>query len=215
MKKNMLTLLVLCLLPPLHGKAQDTRSNYLFKSYQPAVVYLGTGQYTRETINFNLLDNKLYFVDRKDNEKKIINGSIAIDSICVDNRTFLYDNEKGVREVINRNPTVCVQYKAVKKNKAAVAGYGGTSETSNVTSYSEFRSDGLQTMQDKEVEIADLEPIYWILIKEKEKEFIDIKDLSKIYSKEKDKLIKYNEDKKINFRSPAEVVALCKYMEEK
>jgi hypothetical protein len=211
--KNNLHVFVLWILA-ISAIGQGNRNSFLFKKYQPAKVYLTNGLYTEEQVNFNLLENQLYFVDKRDGQMKIIDKSILVDSIRVGARKFLFDPKNGVREQISNNPLVYVRYNSKKKMKGVPAGYGGTSETAKVTSYSELRSDGTEILKDLEFVVIEIDPIYWVVKDGKEKKFIDVETFIKIYPGKKDKLDQYNKDKHVNFKNTADVVALCLYAQK-
>jgi hypothetical protein len=193
---------------------QENKSSFLFREYLPSIVYLSNGKYTEERINFNLLDDQLYFIDKGDGQVRIINKLIAIDSIKIGARKFLLDNKNGVRELVCMNPVVYVKYKPRRRIKPSTAGFGGTSETSSVTSYSQLRSDGTQILKNPEFVVTEIDPIYWVVRGGEEKKFSDIESLIKIYPERKDKVEQYNKDKNVNMKNIADVTALCHYAQQ-
>lgn len=213
MKKNSVVFLLWGL--AILAMAQGARNSFLFKEYQPAKVFLASGSYTEEKINFNLIENQLYFLDKRDGLAKIIDRSIVVDSIVIGSRKFLFAAKSGLREVVCKNPLLCLKYNPQKRVKASVAGYGGTSETAKVTSYSQLRNDGTEILKESEFVITEIDPVYWITKDGKEREFTDLKSLIKIYPDKKDILNQHDQKKNINFKNVEDVVALCKYIQGK
>lgn len=211
MKKNSIVFLLWGL--AALAMAQGARNSFLFKQYQSAKVFLASGSYTQEKINFNLVENQLYFQDKRDGMAKIIDKSIVVDSILIGTRKFLFAAKNGLREVVCKKPTICIKYKAKKRTKASEAAYGGTSETSKVTTYSQLRTDGTQILKESEFIVTEIDPVYWIEKDGKEREFTDLKSLAKIYPDKKEMLTRYDQDRKVNFKNIEEVIAICQYVQ--
>ncbi len=212
MKNNVLVFVLWMLAFSAIGHGDS--NGFLFKEYQLANVYLPNGQYTEEQVNFNLLENQLYFVDKRDGRMKIIDKSILVDSVRIGARKFLLDAKNGVREEISKNPLVYVRYNPRKKMRASQAGYGGTSETAKVTSYSMLRTDGTEILKDLEFVVTEIDPVYWVVKDGKEKKFKDVETFIKIYPEKKDKLEQYYKEKNMDFKNTCDVVVLCAYAQE-
>lgn len=210
MKKNSIVFLLWGL--AALAMAQGGRSYFLFKDYQQAKVFLASGSYTQEKINFNLLENQLYFIDKRDGLAKIIDRSIVVDSILVGLRKFLFTSKDGLREVVCRKPLVYIRYNPKRRTKASEAAYGGTSETAKVTSYSQLRTDGTEILKESEFIVTQIDPTYWVSKDGKDREFVDLKSLAKIYPDKKEIVIRYDQEKKVNFKNVEDVVKLCQYI---
>ncbi|MFT4071432.1 MAG: hypothetical protein QM654_05855 [Dysgonamonadaceae bacterium] len=191
--------------------SQQSRNAFLFKDLQPATVHFSNGQTSKEKVNFNMVDNQVYFLDKNDSQVKVINQTILIDSINTEQRTFLYDAKNGIREIVSHTPLIYVQYIPKQKIGASQAAYGGTSETSSVSTYSQFRTDGVKILQDLNFDITKYETMFWIINQGKEKKFSGLKELIKIFPNKGQALKEYNSEKHINFKNIAEVVAACEF----
>lgn len=209
--KKMTVFLLLAIVVAFPSISQEN-NKFLFRNYRESTVFFSNGRQAKEKINVNLLDGQLYFIDRTDNQVKIVNNSLSVDSIMVGRRKFFID-DRMVKEIISATPLVYAQYKAKTKMKAPAAGYGGTSEISSVTTYSELRDDGTQFLKEQEREVTNVYPVCWIVKDKKERKFSSAKEFLKIYPKQANLLKTYLDTEKIDFENTYDVVRLCQYAE--
>ena len=73
MKKCLLLFYWACTVCMLYAQDKNT-SSFLFDDFQEAVVYFKNGSQFREKMNYNILANKFYFVDRVDNKVKALSN---------------------------------------------------------------------------------------------------------------------------------------------
>lgn len=195
-------------------QAQNEETGFLFEDYADATIYFKGGLASEEKVNYNLLNNTLYFIDKQDGEIKSVSGIENLISVRVGGRTFLVEKD-GLTEVLPTKPVIYVQYKAKGRTKAATAAYGGTSETSSTKSYSELRDGGSHArLKDLEFEISNLYNYYWIEKEEKKKKFTNFKQFLKIYPNHKNILESYIKEQNIDFEDVDAIVNLCLYAEK-
>lgn len=215
--KKILFILFVCVISVSVAQTQESVDDplgLLFENYEDAIVYLKGSTYTEEKVNFNFLENKMLFVDKADGLVKVLPSTDNILSVNVKNgnRRFIFDRD-GLKEIISDSPEIYVQYNAKIRTKAQKGGYG-TSETSNITSYSDIRHQGqISVLKNLDREISSYYNYYWIVKDGKKKKFTDFKGFLKIYSKHKDILGKYIEENEINFEDTSAIVSLCQYAE--
>ena len=87
MKKCLLLFYWACTVCMLYAQDKNT-SSFLFDDFQEAVVYFKNGSQFREKMNYNILANKFYFVDRVDNKVKALSNPQDIQVIKFGNRVF-------------------------------------------------------------------------------------------------------------------------------
>jgi hypothetical protein len=211
MKKNQIFILLLIV---LSGQlfAQDSLS-FQFPSYSNATIAYKNGSSTQEKINYNFAEQRLYFVDKKDNQIKVVSSTESIALIRMGDRKFLMDVD-GLKEVVAEDPLIYVQMKAKTKAKAKTIGYGGSDGVASVTTYSEFKSGGqISILENDAYEVSSVYKIYWIVKNNKRKLITNFKQLQKMYPKNKEQISNYIETKNVNFDNVTQFVDLVKYAE--
>ena len=103
MKKCLLLFYWACTVCMLYAQDKNT-SSFLFDDFQEAVVYFKNGSQFREKMNYNILANKFYFVDRVDNKVKALSNPQDIQVIKFGNRVFYTE---WYRDFADESCTVC------------------------------------------------------------------------------------------------------------
>ena len=186
---------------------------FLFEEFQDAFVYFKGGVRSKDRINYDLVNGKIYFIDREDGSIKIASGTNDIIVLKVGERNFI-PTKDGVQELMPTTPPIYVQYKVKMKMKAQKGAFGIESETSAITSYSEVSNSGTSfKLKGHEWEILNRYNSYWIEKSGKKRKFIDFKQFLKIYPKHKDKINEYIKVNSIDFNNAKEIVDLCLFAE--
>lgn len=211
MKKNQIFIYLLIV---FSGQlfAQDSLS-FQFPKYSNATIVYKNGTSTQEKINYNFVEQSLYFVDKKDNQVKVVGNTDPIALIRVEERRYLIDAD-GLKEVVAEDPLIYVQMKAKTKTKAKTIGYGGSDGVAAVTTYSEFKAGGqISILENKTYEVSSVYKIYWIVKNNKRKLITNFKQLQKLYPKNRTQVSNYIETKNLDFDNVAQFVDLIKYAE--
>lgn len=189
----------------------QTKSPYLFSDFSEGQITYKNGQYTIEKVNFNLIDGNLYFIDKKDKELKIASPIEQIASIKVGERIFQLSGD-GWIELVNEEPELYVQYKTRTRAKARKAAFEGTTTVASVSTYSDFRDGGQQSiLRDDDKEITEVLHTYWLVRNGNKIRFTSFKQFVKFYPSKKDVLMQYIADKSIDFENVRAVVSLLKH----
>lgn len=188
-------------------------SQFLFNDYVDATIYYNNGLHTQEKINYNIIENNLYFIDKKDREKKIASQTNNISSVTIRDHQFVY-HKAELKEYISGNPEIWIGYKFKGRLKAATIGYGGSATIASVNTYSSYQQGGQSSvLQENEYEISSVFPYYWILREGKTCKIGSFKQLLKLYNKHSDILQHYIDERKVEFENIPKVVALIQYAE--
>jgi len=194
--------------------AQGETSNFLFESYKDAILFYKNGLQSNEKVNFNMIDEKLYFIDRSDKQIKIASGTDNITSILIDDKSYVID-ENGLKEILATNPVLLyVRYKVQSRSKPTQVAYGGTSNISSVSTYSDYRSGGQQTiLKSQDMEVSNIYNCYWIEKNNKKYKFENKDHFFRIYAKKKDLIGQYLQDNKVNFTNKNDIIKLVLFAE--
>ncbi|MDD2552732.1 MAG: hypothetical protein PHO84_05375 [Dysgonamonadaceae bacterium] len=194
-------------------KAQETvnLSHYLFPDFQPGVVLMKNGVRNNVKLNYNAASEEMVF----DENGKILAIDEAVlpqvDTVFIADEKFIRMNNKFVKIIINEPEIdLFVEHKCRLIPPGKPAAYGGTSQTSSITSYSSIMSDGrvynLKLPDDYKIIPYN---VFWLNRNGKLQSFSNLGQLKKIY-RDKKKLIgdylKENEVKLSNEKSVSDAI---------
>lgn len=189
-------------------------SPYLFEDFQHAAVYFKDGSQYHEKMNYNLLMNKFYFIDRADNKVKTLSNPQDILLIKFGNRVFYLEGSDGI-EVLPTNPVLYVQYKGNMRKEASKGAYGQPSETSSVRTYGGTYAGGGERhdFNPEKLILGSRYNIYWIERKGKRKSFKNFKQFLKLYPKHKEELQQFIKENNVDFNDVQQISGLCIHAE--
>jgi len=194
-------------------KAQETvnLSHYLFPDFQPGIVLMKNGVRNNVKLNYNAASEEMVF----DENGKILAIDEAVlpqvDTVFIADEKFIWMNNKFVKIIINEPEIdLFVEHKCRLIPPGKPAAYGGTSQTSSITSYSSIMSDGrvynLKLPDDYKIIPYN---VFWLNRNGKLQSFSNLGQLKKIY-RDKKKLIgdylKENEVKLSNAKSVSDAI---------
>ena len=194
-------------------KAQETvnLSHYLFPDFQPGVVLMKNGVRNNVKLNYNAASEEMVF----DENGKILAIDEAVlpqvDTVFIADEKFIRMNNKFVKIIINEPEIdLFVEHKCRLIPPGKPSAYGGTSQTSSITSYSSIMSDGrvynLKLPDDYKIIPYN---VFWLNRNGKLQSFSNLGQLKKIY-RDKKKLIgdylKENEVKLSNEKSVSDAI---------
>lgn len=190
---------------------------YLFDEFKQAVLISKEFNQFAAVVNYSFMHNQFLFIDTHDNNLiKLIDPAMEIRTIKVDNRIFIISDQGKVKEVLQQEPLITLQYKGKTKPEGKDAGYGGKSETSAIESYGYIHSGG-QTLKLNTggYLLIGVDFQYEIDRNGKAKSFMFPAKFVKIYPKSiQGKLDQYMEEQAVDFKEPEQVVSLYNYAEE-
>lgn len=212
--KQLLILFYLVHLTNLASAQDKETSPYLFDNFQEAVVFFKDGSQYHEKMNYNLLVEKFYFIDRSDNKLKVLSNPQDINIIKFGNRVFYTKAGKGI-EILPTNPALHVQYKGNIRKEATKGAYGKTSETTSVRTYGgTYGSSGERLDFDPEkLVLGSRYNIYWLERKGKKKSFKNLKQFIKLYPNHEGELQNFIHENKIDFNNAKQISILCIHAE--
>jgi hypothetical protein len=194
---------------------EEQRDGLLFEKYQEGRIYYKDGRQFAALVNYDVYKRRFLFVDvNDDNKVKEFAEPQMVTLVKAGERTFIH-NPGDIKEVLQTQPLLLVEYRATLKDKGRNAGYGGRSSVAAISSYSGIQSEGgvyhKFDVENTYVVSENLRKTYYIETDRKKKRFSTRKDFLKIYPKQQDALKNYIEDNDIDFDSVAQVIQLCNY----
>lgn len=191
--------------------AQDkSNSPYLFEDFQNAVVFFKDGSQYHEKMNYNLLVDKFFFIDRGDNNVKVLSNPQDVQVIKFGNRIFYTEGNNGI-EILPTNPVLYVQYKGNMRKEVTKGAYGTAAETSSVRTYGGTNANNGQRydFDPEKLILGSRYNIYWIERKGKKKPFKSFKQFLKLYPKQQKELELFIKENNVDFNDVQQISRLC------
>ncbi|MGB8358665.1 MAG: hypothetical protein WCD55_08620 [Bacteroidales bacterium] len=199
--------------------AQENRgkelSHYIFPEFTPGVVLMKSGIEHNVLLNYNSLTEEMIF-DEKGKKLAIPKEEQErIDTVFIGDRKFITLNGKFVELLYHSKCDLYAEHRCNVKYPGKAAGYGGTSETTAVDSYSSFYSRGIMY----ELKLPDgfeTRPyiIYWLNKNGKMEKFVSMRQLTKFYNDKEVLLKDYVSNHEVTYDNPESIGRLIKYLEE-
>lgn len=189
-------------------------SHYIFPEFMHGTVLMKSGQEYKALLNYNSVTEEMVF---DDNGKKLAIGKedkARVDTVYIMNRKFFALNDIFVELIYRSEFELYAQYNCSVKYPGKPAPYGGTSETTSVSTYSGIYSGG--TLY--ELKLPDdytIKPytIYWLKRAGKLKIFVNIKQLTKIFDDKKDLIKEYVTTHNVEYDDQESLIHLIRYLE--
>jgi hypothetical protein len=187
-------------------------NHYLFPKFVNGTVLMKTGVKNPASLNYNTITAEMIF---DNNGSKLALGQLdMVDTVYIDGRRFIPLKNSFVELIYQSRMELFFEHKSKVKDPGKSVGYGGTSQTSSVSSYSSLLSGGqLYELKLPDGFETEHSIAYTLKIDGKYESFLSLRQLFKLFP-EKDELIKeYKKDNNLKYENPESIVALIKYLE--
>lgn len=191
-------------------------SHYLFPEFNQGVVLMKDGKRNNHLLNYNSLTEEMIF-DKKGMKLAIGENEIRqVDTVFIKDRKFVALNNKIVELIYQLNWVLYVEHKCKLNEPGKPSGYGGTSTTTAIKTYSRFYSEG----NIHELKLPDgyeIEPYtyYWLKKNGELYRFINMKELKKLYKDKKDLIKKYSKTNRVKYHDQDSIIQLIGFLESK
>jgi len=189
-------------------------SHYLFPEFTQGVILMKAGKKNETLLNYNSLTEEMIF-DNKGKKLAIAQKELGlIDTVYIKDRKFVALNDQFVEFLYHSKWDLYVEHKCDVKEPGKQTGYGGTSKTAPVNSYSSFYSEGIFY----ELKLPDgyeTRPYiyYWLKKNGELNKFKSMRELKKLY-KEKEELFKpYVKKFGVKYGNQESIIQLIEYFE--
>ena len=211
-------------------------THYLFPEFTQGVVLMKDGGKNETLLNYNSLTEEMIF-ENKGYKLAIAQKEFArIDTVYIKDRKFIVLNDQFVellyqsnsikdRKIIELNDQfveylfhskwdLYVEHKCDVKNPGKPAGYGGTSNTTAVKSYSSFYSKGI-FYELKLPEGYETKPYtyYWLKKHGEFNKFENMKELKKLFKDKEDIFKAYVKKHSVKYNNQESIIQLIEYLE--
>jgi hypothetical protein len=188
-------------------------THYLFPEFTKGVVLMKTGIRNETDLNYNSLTEEMIFETRG---TKLALGQLElIDTVYILDRKFI-PKENIFFELIYKSKYILYAvHKCKLIDPGKPAGYGGTSQTSAITSFSRYFAGGrAYEMKLPEGFQTQSSVNYWIEIDGKLNKFLSIRQISKLLSEKGNEIKAYTKKHDVDYDDQKSIVDLLKYLEK-
>jgi len=189
-------------------------SPYLFPEFTQGVILMKDGEKNETLLNYNSLTEEMIF-ENNGKQMAISQRDFArIDTVYIKDRKFIPSIDLFVETIYDSKWDLLVEHKCDMKQPGKPAGYGGTTETTAVTSYSSFSAGGM-AYQLKLPEGYETRSYfyYWLRRDGKLNKFMSMRELKKLFKDKEDLIKPYVKEYNIKYDNQESIVQLIEYLE--
>jgi hypothetical protein len=214
--KHFFYLLIFCLsFTSSYSQAKNKEiSHYLFPEFTQGIILMKNGIKNNALLNYNSLTEEMVF---KDKGKMLAIGKAnleQIDTVFIRDRMFFILNKNFVELILHSKCDLYAEHKCSLIPPGKPSGYGGTSQTSAITSITSINSGGrlyeLELPDDYEIKPYTF---YWLKKNGELNMFINMKQLMKLYDDKKELFKAYVKKHNVKYDNQESIVQLIKYLE--
>ena len=214
--KHIYCILISCLISISSYAQQENieMTHYLFPEFTQGVILMKSGIRNYALLNYNSLTEQMIF--EKTGKKLAItpNELRLVDTVFIENRKFITFNSAFVELLSHSKWDLYIEHKCEVEDLGKPSGYGGTSKTHAIKTYSSFYSKG-KSHQLKLPKGYKLKPYahYWLKNKRNLNKFTSMKELKKLYKDKKDLYKAYLKKDRVKYDDQEGVIRLIEYLE--
>jgi hypothetical protein len=187
-------------------------THYLFPEFIKGDVLMKTGIRNEAVLNYNSITEEMIFEYRG---TKLALGQLdLVDTIYIEDRKFIPMGNIFIELLFKSEYSLYVAHKCKIKDPGKPAGYGGTSQTSAITTYSSYFSGGrFYEMSLPEGVETQSSVEYWLEKDGKMNKFLSVRQLSKLFSEKENAFKSYIKKHDVEYDDQASIVELIGFME--
>ena len=216
MKHLFLSLIAICIYISTNAQQGFVEAtHYLFPEFTKGVVLMKDGKKNHALLNYNSLTEEMIF-DNHGQKLAIAKTQLPkIDTVLIQDRKFVVLNNKFVELIYHSSWQLLIEHKCKVEEEGPSTGYGGTSQTSAVTSVSETTVDGRYVYNLTLPEGYKTKPYIYYWIKKDTHIYYcrSMKELKKLFVDKKDLVKKYSKSHRVRYNEPETITGLIAYLE--
>ncbi|MEO8819736.1 MAG: hypothetical protein ABI267_10190 [Ginsengibacter sp.] len=210
-------LLCILLLSAVRATAQPVKPSgalvgYAFDNFSPGIIKMKSGETYNQVLNYNVVTNEMIF---ENNGKYLaIANPENVDTVTIDQRKFIYLNNKFYEILFNSKMPFLLEYTATVKEPGTSSGYGTTSNTSSASSFKSLINQG----GSYSLEVPDGYSVipgydYWIMKNGQLEKAGNERQLEKIFPQKKNAIKDFMKKNQTNFSKREDIIMLVKGLE--
>ena len=184
---------------------------YLFPGFARGIIMKKDGSSINNLVmNYNTLTEKIVF--EKSGSLLELTDIESVDTIYLQNRKFVPVDQMIYEVLVNAPIALFIQHKSNLIEPGSPAGYGSTSQTSSIKSYSSLNMSGrhlnLELPADYKVNPT---PMYWIRKDNNMSSFITRRQFLQIFPDKQDEIKKFMKQNRIKMTKRDDLIIVIKY----
>ena len=189
-------------------------SHYLFPEFTQGYILLKNGTGYKSLLNYSSLTEEMVF---EENGKRLTMSKLAsdeIDTVFIGGRKFIRLSNTFIELIHHSKFDLFVEHKCSVQRPGKESGYGGTSQTSAIDSYSSLISNGhIYDLKLPDGYEAKTFFYYWLKKNGAFKMFVNMRQLKDLYHDKKDLLDAYVKQNDIKYNNQESIIQLIEYLE--
>lgn len=213
--KQIIFVLITCMIG-VSAYAQPEReelTHYLFPEFTNGVVLMKTGSRSTALLNYNSLTEEMVFENNGQKRAIAEHELIQIDTVFIRDRKFVVLNDKFVECLHQAAWELYAEHKCRVRQTGKASGYGTTSETAAIDSYSSLDYGG--KFYDLNLPGYEVAPYFiYLLTRQGEiSKFANMKQLKRLYEEKKNMIKAYRKDHDVAYDNRQSIVQLIDFLE--
>jgi hypothetical protein len=196
----------------MYGQSDNTKSlpQFLFPKFSKGILRMKDGRALTATLNYNMLDENMVFEQK--GVYMIVDKPGDIDTVSLNNSSFVYINKAFYDVVCKGNVTIFIEHKCRLSPAGSATAYGMTSKTLGPTavwsmqSGNQFRNLDLPS----DVTVSDA-TVFWVKTDGKMTKFQNEKQFIKIFPGNEDVIKNFIKKSGIDIKTPAGLAMLGQF----
>ena len=189
---------------------EDSSPQFLYPEYSESIVSLKNGQTRKLRMNYNIVTESMVY-EQAGNIYDLI-GLETIDTIYIRGNSFVPIGKVFHEVVLTGTVTLFIQHQGTLIPPGKPSGYGTTSQTSSITSYSGISTArgfyNLKLPSDFKVNVT---PTYWVRMDYQMHSFINKRQFLKIFPEHSGELKQFIKKNSIKFDRREYLFRLVEY----
>lgn len=193
-------------------KVSDKVPQYLFSAFADGIVVKKNGEKVVARLNYNIVTEEMIFIDN--GMFLAMDGNASVDTVYLNNMVFI-PAEKAYYELAFKGKIkLFVQFSGSARVEGKDVGYGGTSQTSRVTSYSAVGNGSVMyRMELPENLVIDRNITYFVELDGKMERFIGKRAFLNLFKNHKKELEAFIKEQNTDFENYTDVLTLINYLD--
>jgi len=193
---------------------KEIGNGMLFPNFENGTVVFKTGMIYSAALNYNMVQDEMVFLN-PDSTIMTIANPLEVAVVIIKNRRFIPVSPKSVfyEEIQAGKGSFFVEWKASFISEGKASAYGGYSQTSSITSFDSYHSDGGNYVKLKPDEKFAIKtnPVFYLKSGNSYKKFFSAKTLGKLFKGHESEIEEYANTQSVDFSKPADIARVVEY----
>jgi len=218
-KEHCASLIIILLLTGVSGfinaqtSSVDSSPQYLYPEFSSGIVKMKNGRNQKAMLNYNMVSEKMVY--QQGDKLFDLMGTEMVDTVFLQNSCFIPVSEVFYEVVVVAPISLFIQHQGSIIPPGRPSGYGGTSQTSSISSYSGINTaSGYHNLKLPSDYTVNVDPVYWIRTNNEIYSFTNERQFLKIFPEQADELKQFIKKGRIKIARRDDLIRLINYSNE-